>query len=72
MYFYKTPMNSMDFRYMLPVESKAEVFFSMDDDIVIDCKELEKTFKVWQQRAIGDISPIATYAPRGFSFNIGK
>lgn len=36
-YFRKTPYNSMDFRYFLPKESKAKVFFSIDDDIIITC-----------------------------------
>ena len=36
-YFYKTDHNSMDFRFSLPPESKAKVFFSIDDDISVEC-----------------------------------
>jgi hypothetical protein len=34
----------MDFRYQIPSESKAEVYFSIDDDITVDCEELKKGF----------------------------
>lgn len=37
-YFYRTPNNSMNWRYKIPKESKSEVFFSIDDDITIDCE----------------------------------
>ena len=36
-YFHKTPYNSMDFRYSLPPESKAKIFFNADDDLIYSC-----------------------------------
>lgn len=69
-YFVKTPYNSMDFRYTLPKESKAQVFFSIDDDVIVTCEELRKSFALWKSKAIGDIAPLITYGPRGFSFNL--
>ena len=54
----------MDWRYKIPSESEAKVYFSIDDDIVIDCEELMRGFKIWQSHAIGDIGPIVTYGPR--------
>jgi hypothetical protein len=35
--FYQTPYNSLDWRYTIPPESKAQVYFSIDDDIIISC-----------------------------------
>ena len=58
----------MDFRYLLPASSNAKVYFSMDDDVSISCKEMTKSFKIWQERSVGDIGPIVTYGPRGFDF----
>ena len=63
-YFYKTASNSMDWRYKVPSESEAKVYFSIDDDIITVCEELMRGFKVWQSHAIGDIGPIVTYWPR--------
>lgn len=51
--FYHTPHNSLDWRYVIPPESKTQVYFSIDDDIIISCQELTKGFKVWQANAIG-------------------
>ena len=58
----------MDFRYLIPNNSTVQVFFSMDDDIVVDCTELRKSFAIWRENAIGDIAPIVSYGPRGFDF----
>ena len=35
--FYITPYNSLNWRYTIPKESKALVYFSIDDDIIISC-----------------------------------
>ena len=43
-YFHKTPHNSMDFRYQLPPESKAKIFFSADDDLIYNCENLTRGF----------------------------
>jgi hypothetical protein len=64
--FYITPGNSMDWRYKIPEESKAQVFFIIDDDVEIDCKELHRGFQKWQEHAVGNIAPIVTYAVRFF------
>jgi len=37
-YFYQTPNNSMNWRFKVPKESQAQVFFSIDDDITVDCQ----------------------------------
>ena len=47
-YFFATPNNSMDWRYKIPAESKAQVYFIIDDDVNIDCPELKRGFKKWQ------------------------
>lgn len=36
-YFYRTEYNSMYWRYNIPKETKSQVFFSIDDDIVVGC-----------------------------------
>jgi len=51
--FYQTPNNSMNWRYKIPKESKAQVYFSIDDDIWVGCEELTKGFRTWQTNAIG-------------------
>ena len=38
----------MDWRYKIPAESKAQVYFIIDDDVKIDCPELKRGFKKWQ------------------------
>ena len=68
-HFHKTPQNSMDFRFSLPPESKAKVFFSIDDDIVLDCQELIQGFKQWRKYAIGDVSPLMGYGQRQFELD---
>ena len=57
---------------MLPKESKAKVFFSLDDDVLIDCEYLRKGFAVWRSKAVGDIGPLVSYGARGFNFNLKK
>ena len=69
MIFLKTPQNSMDNRYLLPSKSKSKIFFNLDDDIHTECEELNKSFKIWQQHAIGDLGPLVGYAKRTFDFN---
>jgi hypothetical protein len=44
----RTAFNTLDWRYKIPPESKAGVFFMMDDDITINCEDLKQGFKVWQ------------------------
>jgi hypothetical protein len=58
----------MDFRYQLPSQSKALVFFSIDDDVNITCEELRKSFKVWRSSAVGDLGPLVSYLSRGYNF----
>lgn len=70
--FLKTPNNSMDWRYKIPTESSAEVFFIVDDDVIVDCKELERGFKVWQANAVGSVGPIVSYAVRFFEYTQKK
>ena len=67
-HFYRTPRNSMNWRYKVPPESTARVYFSIDDDIQVDCKELTRGFRVWQEHAIGDVGPIVSYGPRYFNY----
>jgi hypothetical protein len=70
----------MNWRYKVPPESKEKVYFSIDDDITVDCEELMKGFKVWQSHAVGSIGPIVSYGPRfyeytlkgGFAYGRGK
>jgi hypothetical protein len=70
--FLKTPNNSMDWRYKIPEQSTAEVFFIVDDDVNVDCEELKRGFKVWQENAIGSVGPIVTYAVRFFEYTQDK
>lgn len=67
-YFFQTPNNSMNWRYKIPKESQAQVYFSIDDDIIVDCAELGKGFAVWQSLAVGSVAPIVSYGPRLFEF----
>lgn len=39
----------MDFRYLVPPESTAKVFFSIDDDITVSCSELLRSFEKWKR-----------------------
>jgi hypothetical protein len=67
-HFYQTPHNSLDWRWKRNKDSKARVFFSIDDDIIISCEELTKGFRVWQANAIGEIGPIITFEARYFEY----
>ncbi len=58
----------MNWRFKVPPESKAEVYFSIDDDIIVGCEELTKGFAVWQESAIGNLGPLITYGPRFFQY----
>lgn len=60
----------MNWRYKIPKESKSQVFFSIDDDITVDCEELKKGFQVWRENAIGSIGPIISYGPRYYEYNL--
>jgi hypothetical protein len=51
--FFLTPSNSMNWRYKIPKESTVQVYFSIDDDIWVDCEELTRGFRVWQANAMG-------------------
>ena len=62
----------MDFRYLLPEESTAQVFFSIDDDVEIGCQELVRGFGFWRERAIGDVAPLMGYGLRGFDTNLAR
>lgn len=44
------------------------MYFIIDDDVLLDCKELERGFKVWQENAIGNIGPIVTFAVRYYEY----
>ena len=70
--FLKTPKNSMDNRYLLPSESKAKIFFNLDDDIHTSCEELNNSFGVWRKHTLGDIGPLVGYAKRTFNYNAAK
>ena len=35
----------MDFRFSLPLESKAKVFFSLNDDIILTSSQLKEGFE---------------------------
>lgn len=43
-YFYLTKNNSLNHRFRAPKEASAEVFYSLDDDIMVDCDTLNKTY----------------------------
>ena len=42
-YFFRTTFNSMDHRYRLPKESTAQLLYSLDDDIIVDCQTFKLT-----------------------------
>jgi hypothetical protein len=67
--FYLTPYNSLRWRYKIPKESKARVYFSLDDESITSCKSLTKAFRFWQANAVGDIGPVVSYASRSFVHN---
>ena len=71
-YFHKTPRNSMDFRFSLPPESKAKVFFSIDDDVILTSTQLKNGFEEWKKNAIGDVGPLMGYGQTSFSFDCSK
>ena len=66
--FHQTPHNSMDFRYSLPPESKAKLFFNADDDLIFTCEKLVKAFQKWKKYYIGDIVPLLGYRTMSFNF----
>ena len=71
-HFHKTPHNSMDLRYSLPPESVAKVFFSIDDDVIIECEKLVEGFEKWKEHAVGDIAPLVGYRTISFHFDSQK
>ena len=58
----------MDFRYSLPPESKAKLFFNADDDLIFNCEKLMKAFEKWKKYYIGDIVPLLGYRTMSFNF----
>jgi hypothetical protein len=48
-YFYRTTFNSMDHRYRLPKESTAQLLYSLDDDIVVDCATFQNTLQEYNR-----------------------
>ena len=71
-HLHRTPHNSMDLRYSLPPESRARVFFSADDGIIITCAELQKDFQEWKKNVIGDVGPLVGYGQKSFDFSSEK
>ena len=59
----------MDFRYSLPPESKAKLFFNADDDLIFTCDKLTKAFHKWKKFYIGDIVPLLGYRTMSFNFD---
>jgi hypothetical protein len=51
--FYLTPYNSLHWRYRIPKESSARVFFVLDDEVIYSCSSLTKGFRLWQSHAVG-------------------
>jgi len=47
-----------------------KVYFSVDDDIFVNCDELIKGFNAWQSKAIGDLGLIVSYLPRFHKYNL--
>jgi hypothetical protein len=43
-YFYLTKDNSLNYRFRTPKEATADIFYSLDDDIFVDCHTLNTTF----------------------------
>ena len=68
-HFHKNPHNSMELRFSLPPESKAKVFFSIDDDILTTCAQLKVTFAEWKKNAVGDVGPLVGFSMRSFDFS---
>lgn len=60
----------MSFRFQLPIESTAKLFFVIDDDVIISCEELKNGFKKWKQYSADGIGPLTGYVPRPINFNI--
>ena len=71
-HFHKNPHNSMELRFSLPPESKAKVFFSIDDDILTTCAQLKVSFAEWKKNAVGDVGPLVGFTQRSFDFSSGS
>jgi hypothetical protein len=71
-YFYRTPNNSMNWRFKIAPEATSKVFFSIDDDITVGCEELKKGFEVWRTNAIGSLGPLVSYGPRHYEYTLAK
>ena len=69
-HFFKTPNNSMNWRFKIAKETTSQVFFSIDDDITVGCEELKKGFEVWRKNAYGSIGPIVSYGPRHYEYTL--
>ena len=63
----------MDHRYRLPKESTAQLLYSLDDDIIVDCDTFKKTLarfnEVNQELQLGRVT---TNEVRAFGYDANK
>lgn len=68
-YFFRTTFNSMDHRYHLPAQSTAQLLYSLDDDIIVDCDTFRDTLARYNQAALQHLGPVTTNEVRGYGFD---
>ena len=69
-YFYKTNNNSMNHRYLLPKEASADYYYSLDDDIEIDCGTLKNTISQYTQNNYYFPGPVIVNEVRSFAYSL--
>lgn len=58
----------MDHRFAFPAWVEQEVFMSLDDDAVIDCENMRKSFDQWQSHVVGGLGPFGAVQMSGRAY----
>lgn len=60
---FKPASSSLAYRFQIPPKLSTEAIFSLDDDLILTCDEIELAYLVWQL----DPLRIVGFVPRGYS-----
>jgi hypothetical protein len=62
----------MDHRYRLPKESTAQLLYSLDDDIIVDCETFKLTLDRFNEVNKHQLGAVTTNEVRGYAFDPNK
>jgi hypothetical protein len=71
-YFYRADFNSMNNRYRLAKDTVSDIFFSVDDDVLMSCETMVEVFMNYLQNYKMNNWAIVTNNVQGYSFGYAK